>query len=339
MRSMTLVIPVYRPDDRFKKLLKRTAGQIVKPDRLLVMLTLQPDWPAAADAKTETEQLSGTEGTSAETAQEKKKKKMLVSSGITKAGIESRIVPVRKQEFDHGGTRDLAARMTDTDLLVYMTMDALPADRRLFETLDHAFDDPAVACAYARQLPERDAGVLERYTRSFNYPPQSVKKSAADLETLGIKTFFCSNVCAAYRRDIYMELGGFEKHTIFNEDMIFAGKAVQAGCTISYEAGARVLHSHNYTGLQQLHRNFDLGVSQAEHPEVFGLTASESEGVHMILDTAGCLIRSGRPYLLPRLIWQSGCKYLGYRLGKAWRKLPPRLVRQLTMNREYWNRM
>ena len=38
---------------------------------------------------------------------------------------------------------------------------------------------------------------------------------------------------------------------------------------IAYEAEARVLHSHNYTNMQQLRRNFDLGVSQAEHPEVF----------------------------------------------------------------------
>lgn len=40
--------------------------------------------------------------------------------------------------------------------------------------------------------------------------------------TWEFKTFFCSNVCAMYRRSIYEKLGGFVKHTIFNEDMIFA---------------------------------------------------------------------------------------------------------------------
>ena len=34
-------------------------------------------------------------------------------------------------------------------------------------------------------------------------------------------------MCAAYRRDIYEELGGFIKHTIFNEDMIYAAGAVK----------------------------------------------------------------------------------------------------------------
>ena len=58
------------------------------------------------------------------------------------------------------------------------------------------------------------------------------------LRRLGIKTFFCSNVCAAYRREIYEELGGFVKHTIFNEDMIYAAKAVEAGYAIAYAADA-----------------------------------------------------------------------------------------------------
>ena len=55
----------------------------------------------------------------------------------------------------------------------------------------------------------------------------------------GIKTFFCSNVCAAYRREIYEELGGFVRHTIFNEDMIYAAKAVEAGYSVAYAADAQ----------------------------------------------------------------------------------------------------
>ena len=37
------------------------------------------------------------------------------------------------------------------------------------------------------------------------------------------KTYFCSNVCAAYKKSIYEEIGGFVKKAIFNEDMIYAG--------------------------------------------------------------------------------------------------------------------
>ena len=345
-QSMTLVIPVYRPDDRFVSLLRRVAAQNRKPEHLLVMLTLVPSGEKSfvfsgnrGKAARRDRQKSGeaTDRTMQdETAQLRRMQQLLEQTGIAKSGIIGDVVPVKKADFDHGGTRDLAARRCESDLLVFMTMDALPADRELFAVLERAFDDPDVACAYARQLPDRNAGVLERYTRGFNYPDRSLKKSAADLKQLGIKTFFCSNVCAAYRRDLYDKLGGFEKHVIFNEDMIFAGKAVKAGYSVSYEADAKVLHSHSYSGRVQLHRNFDLGVSQAMAPEVFASVPSETEGIRMIKETAGYLLRSGRGYLLPELIWQSGCKYLGYRLGRSYRKLPRFLVRLLTMNPDFW---
>jgi rhamnosyltransferase len=67
--------------------------------------------------------------------------------------------------------------------------------------------------------------------------------------------------------------------------MIYAAKVIENGYQIAYAADARVIHSHNYTGKQQFHRNFDLGVSQAEHPEVFEGISSESEGIHMVKTT------------------------------------------------------
>lgn len=97
---------------------------------------------------------------------------------------------------------------------------------------------------------------------SFNLPDESRKKGKADIEEMGIKTFFCSDVCAAYRVDLFHKLGGFESPVIFNEDMFFAAKAVFAGYYVKYEAEAKVIHSHNYTVRQQFHRNFDLAVSQ-----------------------------------------------------------------------------
>lgn len=245
---------------------------------------------------------------------------------------------IKAEDFDHGGTRDGAASLLSGDLILFLTQDAVPADEYLVERLAAAFEDGQVAAAYARQLPAADCDLIERYTRSFNYPKESSVKSKEDLSRYGIKTFFCSNVCAMYRRSIYQELGGFEKHTIFNEDMIFAGKLIQHGYSIAYAAGAAVIHSHNYTNRQQLHRNFDLAVSQAEHPEIFGMASSESEGIRMVKATAGYLLKEGKLQLIPVLVMRSACKLLGYRLGKNYRKLPRFLILRLTMNRAYWEK-
>ena len=255
----------------------------------------------------------------------------------TALGPDVRVIHISKEEFDHGNTRNLGMRETTGDVVVFMTQDALPADGSMMEELLAPFADPRVGASYARQLPREDCSFLERYTRSFNYPPVGAVKSREDLQQLGIKTFFCSNVCAAWRRSIWEQMGGFETKTIFNEDMILAGREIQAGYKIAYAAGAKVYHSHNYTGRQQFHRNFDLGVSQAQHPELFGMVSSGSEGIRLVRKTAGFVLKSGKPWLLFGLIWQSGCKYAGYWLGKRNSHLPEGVRRWCSLNKEYWD--
>lgn len=53
--------------------------------------------------------------------------------------------------------------------------------------------DPLIGAVYAKQLPTADCGIIERYTREFNYGEKSRIKSAEDVTELGIKTYFCSN--------------------------------------------------------------------------------------------------------------------------------------------------
>src|SRR5699024_6586134 len=103
---------------------------------------------------------------------------------------------VEQRQFDHGGTRAAMADASDADLLLFMTQDAIPADEMLVEHLVMQFSLPQVKAAYARQLPKPGCSTLEAYTRGFNYPPESDIKDYGDLPKLGLKTFFCSNVCA-----------------------------------------------------------------------------------------------------------------------------------------------
>lgn len=296
-----VIIPVYKPGEEFFELIKRLKKQSYEINRIRVMHTEGGEFPEefCKDARIEVTHLS-------------------------------------KEAFDHGGTRHQGMMMSEADIVVFMTQDAMPADTQLIERLVEAFENEAVSAAYARQLPTKDCDWIERYTRSFNYPEDSMIKGKEDIERLGVKTFFCSNVCAAYRRDIYEQLGGFERRTIFNEDMILAGHMVQAGYKIAYQADAQVIHSHNYSGMQQFHRNFDMAVSQAEHPEVFAGIKSESEGIRLVLQTMRYLLKTKKLQLIPVLVYKSGCKYLGYKLGYNFVKLPKWLVLRCTMNREYW---
>ena len=75
-------------------------------------------------------------------------------------------------------------------------------------------------------------------------------------------------------------------------------------------------------------------------PEIFGQAgASEGAGIKLVKETAAHLAKSGNARFLPQLVWTSGCKYLGYRLGKGYKRLPMSLIRRLTDNAPYWARM
>ena len=230
----------------------------------------------------------------------------------------------------------MGVKKSSADVFVMMTQDAMPADETLIEELVKPFDDPKVWAAYARQLPNEDCREVEKYTRSFNYPERSMVKTKEDLDRLGIKTFFCSNVCAAWRREKYLELGGFVKHTIFNEDMILAGTMIKQGGKIAYCAKAKVIHSHNYSAFQQFHRNFDLAVSQTMYPEVFGGIRSESEGIKLVKKSLSYCIKIGKPWLMIQVVTQSAGKLLGYKMGQRYRSLPMWLILRCTMSPSFW---
>lgn len=243
---------------------------------------------------------------------------------------------ISKDEFDHGKTRNLGVSYSDAEFFLLMTDDAVPDNEYMIENMLKAFDDAKVGMCYARRTSHPGTHAIEKFTRVYNYPERSQIKGKADVETLGIKAFFASDVCCMYRRSVFDEMGGFINRTIFNEDMIFARGMIEAGYLIAYESDAVVRHSHNYSGMQYLKRNFDLGVSQADHPEVFADVKSEGEGIRLVKETAVWLCRKFMPWMVIKLVWQSGCKYIGYFLGKRYKSLPRKLVLKLTMTPRYF---
>lgn len=301
--KIDVIIPTYKPGKEFEKLIGRLQKQEYPIHKIIIINTRTDIFPEE----------------------------------LNRSNYKIEITHIEPDQFDHGGTRNMGAGMSDADIVVYMTQDAIPVDEKLIGTFAKIFEEnPDIGIAYGRQLPREECNIIERYTRRFNYPEKSLIKTKEDLPKLGIKTFFCSDVCAAYRRNYLLSAGGFENPTIFNEDMIFAGKRIYAGDKVAYVAEAKVIHSHNYTGRQQFHRNFDLAVSQAQHPEVFEGVPSEGEGIRMVKATAKYLVRNGYSWKVFMLVYQSGCKYIGYFLGKRYEKLPMWLILKCTSSRKYW---
>lgn len=305
-----VIIPTYKPDERLFDLIEKLQNQTKKPAHIVLM---------------------NTEQKYIENLKRGRKREQYMNE------VEVRNISL--WEFDHGKTRNDGAKGSFADVLIYMTQDAIPEDDTLIEKLLIPLRNGDAEASYARQIPREDASLAERFSREFNYPDVSVVKSAADIEKMGIKAFFCSNACAAYRRDVFEMLGKFPTNMIFNEDMVFAHRLITNGFRIAYAADAHVIHSHNYTNMQQFHRNFDLAVSQKMHPEVFEGVSSESEGVAYAKKAFSYFKEQGHPLQFVPFAITCAYRLYGYKLGKKYDKLPRRKVLSYTMSPRFFKKM
>lgn len=307
--TVDIILLTYKPQKWLTKVIELLETQTYPVNRIIIMNTEEKYWNT-----------------------------FLYGEKLLKVWDNVEVHHLSKMEFDHGGTRKQAVKRSKSDYFMCMTDDAVPADENLVEELLKPLLEKKAEFSYARQLPNEDCAVIERFTRDFNYPAESCIKSKEDLERLQIKTYFFSNVCAAYTREIYDKIGGFTDCAIFNEDMYLAATAIKEGYRIAYAADAKVYHSHNYKNMMQFHRNFDNGVSQALRPDIFEDISSTGEGKKMVKLTMEYLKEQKKQHLIPKLIISSGFKYIGFKLGINYKRLPHNFVLKCTMNREFWMR-
>lgn len=304
-RQAAVIIPIYHPDEKFTRLLDGLKAQ--DGVNFFLHIVDSGSIPASYEAHLE--------------------------------GLSYHIEKTTPEKFNHGGTRLSAAEAcAQYPFLIFMTQDAVPADAHALANLLSVFQDEKVGCAYGRQLPNPDAGLLGAHARLFNYPPESQVKTLADAGTLGIKAAFLSDTFSAYRTAALQEIGGFPEDVILGEDTYAAARMLLAGWKSVYCAEARVYHSHDYTIWQEFRRYFDTGVFHAREPwirERFG--QAEGEGKKFVLSEVRYLLCRA-PWMLPGMVLRDGMKFLGYRMGMHEASLPAWLREKCSMNRAYWRR-
>ena len=178
-------------------------------------------------------------------------------------------IPIARKDFDHGGTRHMALMRSTGDVVIFMTQDAMPADALAIENLLAPLADPQIAAVGGRQVPKADTRPFETLVRLHNYPEESRVWGAEAVDTMGVRAFMISDVFAAYRREAYLRVGGFDHPIMTNEDMLMAQKLLAAGYRIAYAGDARVQHAHNLTLRQQFRRNYIVGRTMKRYEDRF----------------------------------------------------------------------
>jgi 2-polyprenyl-3-methyl-5-hydroxy-6-metoxy-1,4-benzoquinol methylase/glycosyltransferase involved in cell wall biosynthesis len=183
---------------------------------------------------------------------------IIIDSGSTDDTIETaraagaKIISIPPSEFNHGATRDQAIAAANCERIILTVQDAIPAHESTLERLITALDDPAVAGAYVKQLPQIDADYITkrnlnawltgrdlREVRSLASPAHYDAFAPMD------KYLFCNfdNVCSVIRKSVWHnhKFGRIS----FGEDIDWAERVLKAGYKIVYEPEAAVVHSHD----------------------------------------------------------------------------------------------
>ena len=279
--TISVVIPTRNAGQRFAELLDGLRNQTLKPAKIIVVDSESTD---------ETLELARNRN--------------------------CKVIKIYRADFDHGTTRNLAISEVSGEFAVVLTQDAIPVNAHMIAELIKPMQaDSNIAICYGRQLPKLNAAPLESFTREFNYPAESMLKTRNDIETLGLKTFFCSNSCSAIRCSIFKKLGGFKDNVMVNEDMLFAAKAIHQGYSVYYTAAAKVYHSHPYTLHQTFKRYFNIGKFFAENKWLLKQTGLRGYGGGMMKSGIKTFWKRRMSHYIVALLIEFTVKTLAYKFG------------------------
>lgn len=300
--AFTLVVPTLNGEGQLGRLLKLVDSQTWRPTEIIVV---------------DSESTDGTARLASERG--------------------ALIVPVRRVDFDHGGTRNRAAHLAGTDVLVFTVQDAIPAsDRWLEHLISPIVQDPKVGMTTGRQLPRTNASGLEEISRLLSYGATAFTRTKEDLLTLGIRAAFSTDANAAYRRSALASVGGFPEPCIVNEDMGVGIRLLQAGYALCYQPEAAIVHSHDFGFWDQLRRHFDVGVFFATSREVASAGKMGGTARHFALEQLRQVLARKSPRLLFSWCVDVLARLLGGALGRWYHLIPSPWRVRLSRHPAYW---
>ncbi|WP_106849020.1 glycosyltransferase family A protein [Blastococcus sp. Marseille-P5729] len=210
-----------------------------------------------------------------------------------------RLHEIPNSRFQHGATRNLAARLAAGTYVVYLTQDAIPiGDRWLHEMLEPMRRIPEVKAVVGRQEPRAGCfPLLKREIRAVFSAQGSADGVTIYCGTdrvistgMDVPSFY-SDVNSATERALL--LGPIPYREVeYAEDQLFGKDVLQAGFAKAYAGRGAVEHSNDLTRSELAKRTFDetIGVRHIGF-EVPALSAAQTSRlvlrdiVHGFVDT------------------------------------------------------
>lgn len=222
---------------------------------------------------------------------------------------------ISKNDFSHSLVRERAALKSNSDIVCFISQDIVIERDDWLENLVRPIINGEAEATYSRQLTK--ISNIEKYTREYNYPENSIIKSKEDIKELGLKTFFFSDASSAVKTEIFKKLNGYDgKKLPINEDMYLAYKLIMNDYRIKYCADSVVYHSHHFS-LKQLYDRYKLtGIFLKENTylDKYGTTSNGGSLAKYILKR---IIQEKKIELFVRYPFDMAARLIGMKVGKS----------------------
>lgn len=169
---------------------------------------------------------------------------------------------ILSHEFDHGGTRNLGAKIARGKYIVYLTQDATPANKYWLKNLLSAYEkDKLIVGSYSRHIPRKSCNPLLKRQITQVWPtgsqtPLIIKKSDLQKYKNDLpRIIHFSDSSSVILREIILKYP-FPK-TRFAEDIQWEIKVLKAGYKVEYSPQSVIYHSHDYPLIEQIRQNYD----------------------------------------------------------------------------------
>ena len=237
---------------------------------------------------------------------------------------------IKKEEFSHSKTREEMAFSSDGDIIVFISQDVKMKNNQWLKNLVLPIINGEVEASFSRQLSENNT--IEKYVREKNYPKESRIISKADIDRLGVLTFFYSDASSAIKASVYKKLNGYDgKRLIINEDMYLAEKLINAGYKIKYCSDSEIYHSHVFTLKELYKRYFDTGVFFKQNSQFLNYKSNES-GVALAKYVFNAALKEKNIGVLINILPNFGARFIGNELGKRYDKLSKSFVNKSSLS-------
>jgi rhamnosyltransferase len=249
----------------------------------------------------------------------------------------SQLHVIPSEEFGHGKTRNLAAKLSQGEYIIFLTQDAIPSTKNWMRNLVYSVDeDDSIAGVFGRQIPYPGTNPCKTFFMRSRYGKKRYICKGGDIS----KPVFFSNVNSCIRRDILIQ-NPFDETLIMSEDFEWASRILgNTAYSIVYDPVASVFHSHNHSLISIFRRYFESGMSfgQINRLGTQSSPVSFGEGLNYVRKEFSHIWFNEDIKWIPFSLLYNFLKALGFYLGNKYLKIPRSLIRRLVYTKSFFQR-